>query len=92
MERFARAVKRKPVVSALLASVVLLACVLIAVMSINLHQRRQMSAAALVDSIATADTQSLPQLIGKVSADHRTVLPLIQSALSAAPPGEGRTN
>jgi formylglycine-generating enzyme required for sulfatase activity len=90
LERFARAVKRKPVVSALLASVVLLACVLIAMMSINLHQRRQMSAAALVDSIATADAQSIPQLLARVSVDHRAILPLIRNDLSISAPGEAK--
>ncbi len=88
LERLARSVKRKPLASALLASVILLACVLIAVLSINLHQRRQMSAAALVDSIATADTQSMPQLLGRVSVDRNAVLQLIRSALSASTPGE----
>jgi serine/threonine protein kinase/formylglycine-generating enzyme required for sulfatase activity len=90
VERLARLVKRKPVVSALLAGVVALSVVLIAALAMTSRQRRQMAAAALVDSIATADSQALPQLLGKIPSQQRFALPLVRAELSESKAGEPR--
>src|SRR5262249_23588923 len=89
-ERFAGLIKRWPVVSALVAGVIALSAMLIAALMVTAHQHRQMAVAALVASIATPDSQSLPQLLGRVPSQQPVVLPLIRAALSESKAGETR--
>ncbi|MBA3484000.1 MAG: SUMF1/EgtB/PvdO family nonheme iron enzyme [Pirellulales bacterium] len=85
VERISRLVKRKPAASALAATIMLLAGVVTAGLWANFEQRRRLSAAAVVDSIATADAQALPQLLVRLNL-HSDALPLIRQQLDAATP------
>ena len=87
LERINRLVARKPAASALVATVMLLAGVVAAALWTTFEQHRRLSAAAAVDSIATADSQALLQLLETLTM-HRGALPLIRTELDAATPKE----
>ncbi len=63
----------------------LLAGVVTAALWTTFEQHRRLSAAAVVDSIATADSQAMPQLLERLAL-HRGALPLIRAELDAAAP------
>lgn len=89
LERISRFVKRKPAASALAATVMLLAGFVTAALWITFEQHRRLSAAAVVDSIATADSHVLPQLLERLTM-HQDALPLLRAQLEAATPNESK--
>ena len=88
LEVIGRLVRRKPAASAAVASVILLVVVVAGATWINLDQRRQLSATALVDSIATSDAQALPELLARLAHGQTRALPLVRAELAAAAPRE----
>ncbi len=84
LERAGRLIRRKPAAAGLVASLILLAGVVIAALWFSFDQRDRLSAAALVESIATADSQALPQLLGRLAMQRSRALPLIQAKLVAS--------
>ena len=87
LERISRFVKRKPAASALVATVLLLAGVVTTALWTSAEQHRRLSAVATVDSIATADSQALPQLLERLTL-HQGALQLIRAELDIATPKE----
>ncbi|MGD9634356.1 MAG: protein kinase [Pirellulales bacterium] len=85
-ERIARYVRRKPAVVTALA---LLAALLVVTSFFAYRMRQQqlqLSAAALVEAVATADAQTLPRLLERIAADAEHTRPLIQTALAEGKP------
>ena len=88
VERLGRFIRRKPAVfAAIMLLVALVGVLAVATWTFN-EQQRNLSSAALVDSVATTDQQSLPQLLEKITAQSDRTLPLIRAALTSASPGE----
>ena len=84
LERLGRLIKRKPAAAGLVASLILLAGVIVAALSFSFDQRHRLSAAALVESIATADSQALPHLLSELPTQRSRALPLIRAKLAAS--------
>jgi serine/threonine protein kinase/formylglycine-generating enzyme required for sulfatase activity len=87
-ERVVRFVKRNTATSAAMASCALLAVLLLGALWINTRQHRRLSAEALVDAIATADANSLPQLLARLPDDRQNSLVVVRERLQGAAPHE----
>ena len=84
VERFGRLVKRKPAAAAAMGCCLVLAGIVAATAWARAAQRRQLAAAALVESIATADAQALPRLLDKIPLQSESVLQSIRRPLFTA--------
>ena len=82
VERVGRLARRKPGAAAAIALLAALVAVLVVAWRINGAQKRRLSDAALVESIATADVQVLPQLLEKLPARQGAVLELIRAGMA----------
>lgn len=82
IERLSRFVRRKPAI----AFSAFLAATLLGVVGFSAsrlrEQQHQLSATALVDAVATADSQTLPRLLDRLTVDADRTLPLVQSRLN----------
>jgi formylglycine-generating enzyme required for sulfatase activity/tRNA A-37 threonylcarbamoyl transferase component Bud32 len=88
IERMLRFVKRRPTISIAIASLVLLVAVATGFAWTVHEQRRQLGAAALVESIAAADPQVLPELLGRLPSQQPMALSQIRAALTAVVPAD----
>jgi serine/threonine protein kinase/formylglycine-generating enzyme required for sulfatase activity len=87
-ERLARTIKRKPAATAAVVCAVLLIGVIGAALWLSFKQQQRLSATALVESIVTADAQTLSRLLPKLSDEQRIALPLLRAKRSAAKPND----
>ena len=90
VERLGRLMKRKPAASIAVALFVLLMIVALMAIWTTDQQRQRLSAAALVDSVATADVLALPEMMGRIQAQGSSILPQVRAALAVAAPPESK--
>jgi hypothetical protein len=90
LERLVRAAKRRPAIATAAVGLIVVAGVIVAASRIHETQQRQLADEALVQSIATADEQVLPQLLDRLRRDEPAVLTLIRESLAEAKPTDPR--
>jgi formylglycine-generating enzyme required for sulfatase activity/predicted Ser/Thr protein kinase len=83
-EQCARFLKRKPATTAAAVCLAMLVVVVASAWWITIKQHQRLSAAALVQSIATADVSALPQLLGRLAAKQQITLPIVHAELQRA--------
>ena len=86
IERLGRFIQRKPAWAVAAMLLILFLGVAAVAQRISREQRRQLAASDLVESIATADAQALPQLLTRLPEQRTTILPLLRAELAATPP------
>ena len=82
-ERTARFIKRRPSFSIAIASLVLFIAASVVFAWIARRQRQELAAADLVESIADADPQALPGLLGRITAPQPEMVARLRAALAA---------